>query len=90
MKKYVNIYKRLLSMNASVLLAYRGNFMNSVLASLLWCAFSFVSILLLTSRSPDVFGWTRDQLMLLTAMYSVVVGVVHIFIIYEDPIGLYL
>ena len=67
-------------MNVSMLLAYTGNFMNSVFASLLWCAFSFASILLLTSRSPDVFGWSRDELMLLTAMYSVVVGFVHVFI----------
>ncbi len=80
MKKYLKTYQRLLSMNASMLLAYTGNFMNSVFASLLWCAFSFASILLLTSRSPDVFGWSRDELMLLTAIYSVVVGFVHLFI----------
>ena len=78
MKKHIRLYGIFLRLNFSKLVAYRGNFVNSVFTSLLWAVFSVVSIALLTSRNPRIFGWSRDELLLLTSVYSVVIGLFHV------------
>jgi ABC-2 type transport system permease protein len=78
MRRYIRIYQRLWKINATKLVIYRGNFYNSVVVSIMWAAFSLISIMLLTSRNPVVFGWSREELMLLTALYSVIVGMFHV------------
>src|SRR3972149_8688112 len=77
MGKYVRIYRDLLRLNLSSLVAYRSNFVNSVVSSTAWGVFSLVSIVLLTYRVQSVFGWTREEILLLTGVYSVVIGVFH-------------
>ena len=77
MDRYVRIYRELLRLNLSSLVAYRSNFVNSVVSSTAWGVFSLVSIVLLTYRVQSVFGWTREEILLLTGVYSVVIGVFH-------------
>lgn len=78
MKRYLDTYATLLKLNFSNLTTYRGNFINSVVGSIVWGSFHFISILLLTSRVSSVYGWSRDELILLTASFSFLWGFFHI------------
>lgn len=80
MKKYLKVYKTLLKMNLSVLIMYRANFYNSLIASIAWGLFSLFSIVLLTSKATIVFGWKREELLLLNGLYGIIVGIYHVFI----------
>src|SRR3989344_5190256 len=77
MKRYLRIYKSLLKINLTTLLAYRINLFNSVISSASWGIFSVVSILILTSRTQDIFGWRREDIILITACYGVAIGIFH-------------
>ncbi len=78
MLKYIRIYALLLKMNLSSLIIYRAHFYNSLVASIAWGLFSLYSIVLLTSRSSVVFGWQRNELLLLNGMYGIVIGFFHV------------
>lgn len=80
MNRYIRIYTRLLILNFSMLLAYRANFVNSLTSSVVWGGFSIISILLLTSRTTSLFGWSRHDIILLTCSYSIIIGVFHTFL----------
>lgn len=77
MRRYIRIYWQMMKMSFATLLAYRSNLINNTLSSLAWAALTFVSIYLITSKSPNVYGWTREQLILLTAVYSLMIGAFH-------------
>lgn len=62
-----------------MLLAYRANFVNSLISSFLWGGMSFVTILLLTTKAHSIFGWSREEIILLTASYNVITGLFHAF-----------
>ncbi len=79
MKHYLRIYSCLLRLNLAALVAYRVNFINSFISSLSWAVFSIISIVILTSKTKVVFGWSRDELIILTGAYSIVIGVFHAF-----------
>lgn len=79
MKKYLKVYSKLLQLNLSALLSYRANFINSMISSIGWGTFTFVSVLLLTSRVNSVYGWTRSEILILSASYNIVIGLFHIF-----------
>lgn len=74
MRHYLNVYKTLLKLNFSNLIAYRANFLNALVTSICYGSLSFVLIILLTSRSPVVFGWKREELIFLMGVYNIVVG----------------
>lgn len=77
MKRYIKVYILLLTMNFQVLTAYRANFINSVISTIVWGSTSFISIFLLTARTNTVYGWTREELLLLTAIYNIIIGTFH-------------
>lgn len=79
MIRYYKIYKKLLELNFLTLLAYRSNFINSMISSLGWGAFSFFSMYLLTLKVNSIYGWSRYELLLLAAVYNIVIGTFHIF-----------
>ena len=79
MSHYLKIYRTLIKLNFSSLLAYRFNFISDVLGSVTWGSFHFISIFLLTAKSGAVYGWTREELILLTASFSFIWGFFHIF-----------
>jgi ABC-2 type transport system permease protein len=77
MKKYFRIYQTLLHLNLSSLVAYRVNFTTNLISSISWGVFSIFSVLLLTSKTDMVYGWKREEIILLTTTYSVLIGIFH-------------
>lgn len=76
-KKYLRVYKTLINLNLSALTAYRGGFYAMMAGSVMWAVFQYISILLLTSKVKSVYGWTRNELIILTASYSFFWGIFH-------------
>ncbi len=79
MMKYFRIYAALIRLNFSALIVYRANFMNNILGSSIWGVFSILSIILMMSKTPSLFGWSRDEIFLLTGVYSLFIGIFHTF-----------
>lgn len=77
MRYYLKVYLAHIKINFSQLSAFRGNFINSVISSSAWGIFSVLSIIVLTSRADSVYGWTRQEIILLTGVYSLLLGVFH-------------
>lgn len=77
MKYYLNVYRAIFSINLSNLLIHRGNFLNNIISSISWGIFSVASIIVLTSQTPQVFSWSRDEIILLTGGYSILTGIFH-------------
>ena len=77
MKRYLRIYKALIKINASVILAYRTNFLNQLFSTFAWGAFNFVWIVLLTSKAKMVFGWQGDELVIISIGYIIITGVYY-------------
>lgn len=77
MKRYFRVYTMLGRLSLETLLAYRANFVNSIVSSLSWGLFSFFSVLLLVSKTTGVYGWTPTEIILLTCGYSILIGVFH-------------
>lgn len=77
MKKYLRIYWMLIKINFASIFAYRANFYNSILITVGWGTVSIVSVLLLTSKTSSVYGWSRQELYLLTGLYSIMIGIFH-------------
>lgn len=75
--RYARVYKVILQLNFSSLVVYRTNFVNNVLSSIVWGAFSLISIILLTARTETAFGWRREEILLLTGIYAIVIGLFH-------------
>lgn len=79
MKRYFKIYSILVKINIARLFAYRANFLNSIVGSLVWSIFNILSITLLTTRTSTVFGWSRYELMLLIGIYNIIFSIFYIF-----------
>jgi ABC-2 type transport system permease protein len=77
MNHYIKVYKALLKLNISNLFAYRVNFINSLISSLGYGLLSFLIIILITSQTPVVFGWKREELILMMGVYNILVGGVY-------------
>jgi ABC-2 type transport system permease protein len=77
MKKYLNVYRTLIRLNFSSLVVYRANVINNILGSTVWGVFSLISIMLLTARTTSVFGWTRYEILLLSGVYALFIGIFH-------------
>lgn len=80
MKRYIKIYRQLLRLNFAALLAYRVNFINSVLSSVGWGAFSLYSVVVLTTQITSAYGWSRNEILLFNGIYGVIMGAYHMFI----------
>ena len=76
---YVRVYKTLLRLNLAKLFAYRANFYSSALAHTVWAVFTIVAMILLTSRSSSVYGWSRDELLLLAGTYNLIFSIFYFF-----------
>lgn len=77
MKKYIAIYKTLIKLNFSTLTTYRSNFINSMLSAIAWGGFTILSVVILTMRTNQAFGWRREEIILLTGAYSILIGIFH-------------
>ncbi|HLD24407.1 MAG TPA: ABC-2 family transporter protein [Patescibacteria group bacterium] len=80
MKRYLKIYRQLIRLNLAALLTYRVNFVNNILASIVWGLMSLYTVIMLTARITDAYGWKREELLLFNGVYGVIVGIFHMFI----------
>lgn len=80
MKRYYRIYLRLIQLNLSTLLTYRVNFMNQLVASIGWGLMSLYTVVMLTARMTDAYGWKREEILLINGVYGIIVGIFHMFI----------
>jgi ABC-2 type transport system permease protein len=62
----------LLRLNFMKLFAYRADLISGCIAHSIWASFVIIQMLLLTSKTSHVFGWSRNELLLLSAMYNIV------------------
>jgi ABC-2 type transport system permease protein len=74
MKKYLRIYLVLIRLNFAALIAYRAHFINSLIGTLGWSIVSVATMLLLTSKTKTVAGWSQNELLAATGMYSIIIG----------------
>lgn len=79
MKKYFAVLMLLWKLNLASLFAYRANFINSFLINFGWGVVSITQIVILTNRTNNVYGWSRYELYILAGIYSVVIGLFHMF-----------
>lgn len=75
--RYIKIYNHLLNINLQVLFIYKANLINSIISTIVWGAMSYLSIFLLTSKAHTVYGWSQNELLLLTALYNIIIGTFH-------------
>lgn len=80
MMQYLRVYRQLLYMNFMVLVIYRSNFINSMLATVGWGLFSLYSVVILTAKTTEIFGWSRNELLLLNGYYGLIIGVFHVLL----------
>ncbi len=78
MKKYLSIYLALVRINYTNLFAHRANLFNSIIASFVWSIFVISSMTLLTSKSSHIFGWQRNELLLVAGVYNVIYSIFYI------------
>lgn len=77
MLRYFRVYKKLLLLNYSALFAYRVNFINSMISSVVWGGMSIGLMSILAYGSSSVYGWKYNELLLMIAVYNIIVGVFH-------------
>lgn len=66
--------------NIAVLASYRVAFINTFLVGIIWGCFLLVSAIFLTTKIDSIGGWSRIDLILLSAMYNVVMGSFYVLV----------
>lgn len=66
-------------LNFSMLTAYRGNFVNYLISGSIWGVFSILSMVLITANVTEVLGWKRHEILVLTGVSQIVMGIQHMF-----------
>jgi ABC-2 type transport system permease protein len=75
MKKYIRIYKMLITLNLARILEYRMNFINSTISTVGWGIFSLLVMVLLTSKTKSVLGWSQTELLILAGCVNIFFGI---------------
>lgn len=78
MKRYFGIYKGLLKINLVAITTYRANFINSTVSAMVWAGFILVQMIIIFNRTNSIFGWNKNELILLTVIYGIIVGIFHL------------
>lgn len=76
-KRYLKVYRMLLRLNLLKLFAYRANLISSAIAHTVWGLFVIIAMALLTAKVSTVFGWTRNELLVLAAVYNIVYSIFY-------------
>jgi ABC-2 type transport system permease protein len=75
MKKYLNVYAAYLRFSFHQLLAYRfDSLVNIFFSTSIWIFFTVFSMFVLTRKTGGIYGWSADELVLLSCMYNVFIG----------------
>lgn len=75
MKQLIKIYKRLIIMNFAVLTSHRAAFINHLVGGTVWGIFSLAVMLLLTSKVTSIYTWSKEEMLLLSGVLAVLLGV---------------
>lgn len=78
MTYYLRVYYMLIKTSLAEITAFRAGFINNIISSALWGTFQFVSIVLLTNRTRSIYGWKREEIILMSACFGIVWGIFHI------------
>ena len=74
MNFYLKLIRRIIIFNASSFFAFRSIVINSLLSGTVWSISTLVSTLLLTSKARSVYGWSQNELILLTGTFTLTWG----------------
>lgn len=61
------------------MLMYRANFFSNLISTLGWGLFQVLSIFLFTNKVQSVYGWSKNELIILVIVYSIFIGIFHTF-----------
>lgn len=73
-KRYTRIYWQIIKANTSLVLVYRFSLLTYVLATASWAIFAVIAVFLYSGQVPSLAGWSRQELLTLTGVFSVVTG----------------
>lgn len=79
MNRYIRIFKRFFLLNLSQFLVYRANFVNSLVSDVVWGIFTIVSMLFITTRVSNIAGWSKNELLLLSSSFNMLLGIYFFF-----------
>jgi ABC-2 type transport system permease protein len=76
MKKYIRIYRAYLRFSFNRFLSYRFDaVVNTIFSTGIWIFFTIFSMFVLTRRTGGIVGLSADELILLSCIYNIFVGV---------------
>jgi ABC-2 type transport system permease protein len=78
-RQYARVYKVLLWLNLLKFMTYRAHLVSSSIAHTIWGSFVIIQMVLLTSKTSHVFGWSRDELLMLAAVYNLIYSFFYMF-----------
>lgn len=81
MKRYLNLLLLFIKFNISKDLMFRLNFYNAIFSTLLWAGFQFAVTILITGRTNTVAGWKREEMLLLTAGFNIIIGIFRALVV---------
>ncbi len=79
MKNYFRIFKALIKINFQLTMAYRAGVFNYFVSTFGWGIFQIVWVYMITYKTPVVFGWKREEMILLAGAYITIIGIFHMF-----------
>lgn len=75
MYRYLNLFKAILTVSMNNFVAYRLDAVfNSIFTSGIWAMLNVVSMYAIASKGTTIFGWTVGELVLVSCMYNVFIG----------------
>lgn len=78
-KRYLRIYWQIIKANTSLVLVYRFSILTYVLATASWAIFAVIAVLLYSGQASSIAGWSRQELLTLTGVFSIVTGFSYTF-----------
>ena len=76
MKRFFQLYSSFIKFSFAQFFVYRANALfGTVIQSSLWMLFNLFSIYLVTLRTGSVYGWTVGELILISCVYNLFIGV---------------
>lgn len=75
--RYLRMYVAFASANLKELLTYRANFYSTVITALVWTMLSVLTVIIYSTQVPTLSGWTRQELIGLTGVFSIITGLCY-------------
>ena len=80
MNHFIKTYRAVLSISLTRYLTYRIDAItNTFLSAGVWSVFNIISMYLVSSRSTTIFGWTPGELILISCLYNIFIGIFAFF-----------